>query len=391
MQQDNTRKIKVAILVGSISRNAGGLYNSVRRHVQELSNFSNVDLCVFSLKDEFSDIDISAWENVNIRLFRFYGPSYYGFSPSLYKAVKSFSPHIIHLQGVWMWMSWISFRLRKTSEIVITPRGMVDSWALKRKKLIKTILMFLYEKKVFNSASIWQALNVSEADSIKSLCPNAKTVVIGNGMDLPKHPSKMFSDRVQFSKRTLLFLGRIHPKKGLHELITAWSLLTTTEKQGWKLQIVGWGEPSHINYYAQIIKAKNTENDIELFPNGVYGKEKQQIINQASAFILPSFSEGLPMAILEAWINQIPVLMTLECNLTEAFKSDCRSAIQISTDPLSLSNTLRTFISTEYKSHFSMVDVAFQNTIQNFSWSNLAVQLLKVYQDISTETNNYKR
>jgi poly(glycerol-phosphate) alpha-glucosyltransferase len=77
-----------------------------------------------------------------------------------------------------------------------------------------------------------------------------------------------------------------------------------------------------------------------LFTGPAFGEQKDQLLRAASAFILPSFSEGLPMSVLEAWAYGLPVLMTDHCNLPEGFANN--AAIRIGTDVESIAAGLRT-------------------------------------------------
>ena len=122
----------------------------------------------------------------------------------------------------------------------------------------------------------------------------------------------------------LLYIGRIHPKKGLAELIEGFA---QARLKGWKMVLAGWDDGGHLQPLRQRVSALGLSDSI-ILPGPLYGEDKQAALANAHAFVLPSHSEGLPMSVLEAWAHGLPVLMTQECNLPEGFSQG--AAIRIS-------------------------------------------------------------
>ena len=138
----------------------------------------------------------------------------------------------------------------------------------------------------------------------------------------------------------MLFLGRIHPKKGVAELIRAWALLRRSDPSlalGWRLIVAGWDDGGHLPGLRTLVAELGLVDHV-LFIGSVFGADKEAWFRSAKAFILPSYSEGLPMAVLEAWSYELPVFMTGACNLPEGFEEG--AAIEVSTDPNQLANAL---------------------------------------------------
>lgn len=126
--------------------------------------------------------------------------------------------------------------------------------------------------------------------------------------------------------KKLLFLGRIHPKKGIKELIQAWSQLQKRADVSWELIIAGWDDGGYSNDLIQLVESLGLSHSIK-FIGPVFGQGKDELLRNVDAFILPSFSEGLPMSILEAWSYNLPVVMTDFCNLPDGF--EVNAAIKI--------------------------------------------------------------
>jgi len=171
-------------------------------------------------------------------------------------------------------------------------------------------------------------------------------------------------------KPTLLFLGRLHEKKGISELIQAFAM-ASRKLPNWRLAIAGWDDGP--NNFRQ--EAASTGADI-VFPGSLFGDDKIQAYTHATACILPSYSEGLPMTILEAWAFERPVFMTAACNLPEGF--DAGSAAEITTNPEAMAQILATklidphWIATAGKNGKQLV-------LDRFTWDRIAQDWQDIY------------
>jgi poly(glycerol-phosphate) alpha-glucosyltransferase len=101
----------------------------------------------------------------------------------------------------------------------------------------------------------------------------------------------------------------------------------------WVLVIAGWGDRKYEADLEKVIRETGLQHQIRLL-GPLFDVEKERVMRYARAFILPSFSEGLPMAVLEAWSFALPVFMTRYCNLTEGFKA--AAAFEIEVDPAAM-------------------------------------------------------
>jgi glycosyltransferase involved in cell wall biosynthesis len=116
-------------------------------------------------------------------------------------------------------------------------------------------------------------------------------------------------------KSRLLFLGRIHPKKGLGLLLPAWARLAQFRKQ-WELVIAGPDEQGHLNELRKMAQDLSIGAEVR-FTGSVTGSVKCELLHSADLFVLPSYSEGFSMALLEAMACEIPVLATNACNFPD--------------------------------------------------------------------------
>ena len=125
---------------------------------------------------------------------------------------------------------------------------------------------------------------------------------IPNGVDLPA-----LSKCASSSLRTLLFLGRIHPVKGIDRLLHAWRSLQDLQP-GWRLVVAGRGEAMHereVRELAATLRLQRVE-----FVGAVYGNEKSQAYFGANLFVLPTHSENFGMAVAEALAHGCPAVVS---------------------------------------------------------------------------------
>jgi poly(glycerol-phosphate) alpha-glucosyltransferase len=260
---------------------------------------------------------------------------------------------------------------------------MLDAWALRNSHWKKRIAATLYERKHLEDASCIRALCQAEAESIRACGLRNPICVIPNGIGLPEArsvehglPNAVWQAFVPPGSRVLLYLGRIHPKKGLVNLLKAWKEVRGSKSQAgslnpadWVLAIAGWDEGGHESELKRLAtelglqwetsrprddktagpqdcgthtRGRRTEDSRRcsvLFLGPRFGEAKEALYRDCDAFILPSFSEGLPMVVLEAWAFAKPVLMTPECNLPQGFAAG--AALRITKNVEGIVNGLR--------------------------------------------------
>lgn len=370
--------VRVTFVAGSLSRSAGGVFGAMRGCAMALDN-REFRVSALGFTDLFSDSDRPSWGHIEPHFIPALGPPKLGYSPNLPHAIESTSPDIVHQHGLWQLFSRDinAWRRRTGSATIISPHGMLDSWALRNGGWKKRIAKEVYEWKNLSEASCLHALNENELNAIRAYGIRCPVAVIPNGIDLPDQPESGISVSVTRSKKTLLFIGRIHPKKGLAELLRAFKRLKEIEPsvaECWQIKIVGWDEGGHSSDLEVFAKQEGLEGSV-IFAGPSYGDAKDAHFRDADAFILPSFSEGLPMAVLEAAAYRLPILMTESCNLAEFFA--LKAAYKISSDPNTLARELcATLTSNDLNAR---ADAAYALVKQKFTWKEIAQDFAGVY------------
>lgn len=313
------------------------------------------------------------------------GPKSVGFSLGLVRAVLMSNPDILHSHGLWMYHG-VAARVAAAKAripLVISPHGMLDPWALRNSAWKKKIAGWLFENRNLRAAACIHALCESEYQSIRAYGLNNPVCIIPNGVDLPNlqagQRTPPWNSQIGADKNVMLFLGRIHPKKGLANLIRAWGILKDRklkELEQWRLVVAGWSQSGHEEQLKRLAWEVGLTENVS-FVGPLYDEAKDAALRAARAFVLPSFSEGLPVSVLEAWAYGLPVIMTRECNIPEGFEAGAAIAIKPEVD--SIEQGLKSLLSLSRAEQRS-VGLNGRSLVETrFAWPQIAGQMIDVY------------
>lgn len=362
-----------------MSRKAGGLFQSVRRLAQSVQSTGG-RVSVLGVDDEHTVRDIRDWHPLPIQTYPVIGPDRFHFAPKLIGALAENAPDVLSSHGLWNYTSVATLRWhRRTGKpYIVHPHGMLDSWAVRHAQWKKLLPELLYEKRNLRQAACIRALCESEAQAIRAYGLKNPICVIPNGIDPPgrervltrAHP---LAAAKREGKKVLLYLGRIHPKKGLPNLLRAWKSVATKD---WVLAIAGWEEGGHEADLKHLVK--ELEISAVSFIGPQFGEAKAASYVHSDAFILPSFSEGLPMAVLEAWSYARPALITPGCNLPEGIAAG--AGLGIEPDAGSIRVGIEQLFAMSEIERQAMGERGRALVTERFAWPGIARQLQAVAQ-----------
>ena len=181
-------------------------------------------------------------------------------------------------------------------------------------------------------------------------------------------------------RKVLLYLGRLHPKKNVANLVRAWKQTLNSHpltSENWVLAIAGWDEGGYEDELKKLTGDCGLTASIS-FPGPLFDQEKEAAYRACDTFILPSLSEGLPMTVLEAWAHAKPVLMTPACNLREGFAAG--AALQIGTSPGEIAAGLKQLIEMSGEDRRAMGDRGRTLAATKFSWPRIGEQMRSIYE-----------
>ena len=297
--------MKVLHVISSLRRSGGGPARSAQGLVAGL-NAAGVEAWLLSLKhgDE-------PWVDGIQRFFNG-GP--------FENVVGRIKPDIVHLHGLWNWnlhrCAVICRRWR--TPYVIAPRGMLEPWSLKQKWLKKRIARWLYQDRDLKCAAALHATADSEAEQFRRLGFRNPVIVSPNGVNVPEELVTGNRERGTVGCiRRVLFVSRMHPKKGVIELVEAWNSLklTTHNSQltNWTCELVYTTNSDVEREYETKVKAKVKELGLEgqfVFTGALNDVDKWKAYARADLFVLPTYSENFGIVVAEALWAGLPVITT---------------------------------------------------------------------------------
>jgi len=377
--------VKTLCLLESVSRSDGGIFEAECALQKHLSQDEGVQVQVVGLEDRFTCEDSPRWMPLTPKVLAVSGPRALGYSSEFGGALDQ-QADLLYSASLWRYPSWAALRWKEMTgkPMIVAPHGSLDGWALQHSYFRKRIAGLLFKDRQLSAASCLRGLSEAEGDSFRAYGLKNPICVIPNGVELPESSSRS----LRVGKRTLLFLGRIHPKKGLMNCLRAFA--RKQKFHDWCFVIAGWDQGGHevelqklceelglrVERGGSKIGGQLSESEV-VFWGPAFGAEKTQLFRSADAFILPSLSEGLPMAVLEAWAHGLPVVITPECNLSEAFMDE--AAIRINPDAQSISVGLEELFSMPDSELQAMGARGRQLVEQRFSWKIVARQMKQVY------------
>jgi glycosyltransferase involved in cell wall biosynthesis len=373
--------LSIGIVTPTLSRSGGGIFPIVRAHARGLLALSDIRVKVYGLQDSHAEQDMASLSPVVPVAYRPSIPRL-GYAPQLEQDLLRCDHDVLHQHALWQYPSIAVSRWRRASgkPVVISTQGMLEPWALANSALKKRLAAILFERSNLAHASCIHC-SASEVDGVRAFGLINPIAVIPNGVELPEMRAARLErpDWMPQDRRTLLFLGRIHPKKGIQELVRAWSILKLRRpdiERSWLLAIAGWDDGGHVTPARELATRLGLDDRSVAFPGPLFDDQKIAALSNAAAFVLPSYSEGLPITVLEAWSYGLPVLMTRECNLPEGFEAG--AAIEVVPDAEALAEVLaRSLVRTD----LSTIGQKGRNLVESrFSWPPIVTELVSVYE-----------
>lgn len=275
--------------------------------------------CLDTPEDQQWASESSGFPVNRINAFSTIGPSSICFSPALEKAIVGATGlhfDILHQHGIWTANTRVTnaWRKRTGKPTVITTHGYLQPWCLRKSAMKKRIALLGYEQQNFSSAACFHALSKVELDDCRAFGLRNPMVIIPNGVgdEWLESDGCNVRFRKQYNipedKTVAFFLSRITPKKGLPMLFQAIDALRDS-LDNWLFLIGGVDEFTHQVECERIVAERKLESYVR-FIGPLFGDVKRDAFAAADLFILPSHSEGAPIAILEALGAGTPVLTT---------------------------------------------------------------------------------
>ena len=293
---------------------------------------------------------------------------------------------LIHIHQVWHYPGYAAFRAAGKHKLpcVLTIHGELSEWGLRQKALKKRIYRLLLLDGMLRNVNALHALTRAEKEQVARLGYETPVVVAPNGIKAT--PFKALPDPSEFiqrypvlkGKRIILFLGRLHAKKGLDILARSFSILAK-RFEDIVLLVVG---PNKFGTREKMESILSSENLLgrTMFTGLLTGEDKLAAINCADLFVLPSHSEGFALTVLEAMAARLPVVITKGCEFNEV--SEHGAGLVVEADEGQIAEAITTLLS-DADLCKRMGQKGHKLVNERYTWQAAAATMANLYTDLS--------
>jgi glycosyltransferase involved in cell wall biosynthesis len=292
----------------------------------------------------------------------------------LERRITDSRPDIIHDHGIWLPSNHAVATVARKHKVplVVHPRGMLEPWALSFRSYKKKLAWNLYQGRNLKSAALFFATSQAEADNLRKLDFTQPIAVIPNGVDIPDGDASFRSVQLAQRERTVVFMSRVHPKKGLKGLLKAWAKL---DPENWKLILAGPDEGGHLQEILAYAKKLRIDNKV-VYQGVVEGEDKEKLLLNADLFVLPSFSENFGVVVAEALAYGVPVISTFGTPWQGLVHNKCGWWVEAESG--ALGGALREAIALSDEQRCEM-GVRGREYARQFDWGQIARETADVY------------
>lgn len=287
----------------------------------------------------------------------------------------------VHLQGVWepvlLQAARIARRLGKP--YCLTAHGMLDPWSLAQKRLKKRLALRTTHRGMLRGARFLHMLNADERALIAPLGLNPSLVTIANGVDLGEIAAHAVPGRFRATLPTLgdrpfiLFLSRLHPKKGL-DILAAAFIAFAKRHPDVDLVVIGPDGGAERDFRARIAAA-DLDSRVHLL-GPVFGARKFEALADCACFCLPSRQEGFSIAIIEALACGAPVLISEGCHFPEVAGAAAGRVLPLSVE--AFADALAEIVD-DPAGAAAMGAAGRRLVSEHYTWSAIAAEMLRAY------------
>ena len=280
---------------------------------------------------------------------------------------------VVHAHSLWRFVNLYPAMATKYSatKFVVSPRGALSEAALKYSFIVKKIFHSLCQASALQSAAAFHATSEKEFLEIRAAGFGQPIAIIPNGINVPNNI--VVSDK---KCKQVLFIGRIHPIKGINNLLMAWSKVQNTHKD-WHLVIAGSDAETfgYLDQLKQLARSLNLERC--KFVGSVYGEDKANLYLQSDIVVLPSHSENFGMVVAESLAAATPVIVSKGAPWEKIIQKDAGWSIDIGVEPLEIA--LNHALSLSVNELKRMGCNGRDWMIEDFSWKSAAINMSCFY------------
>jgi len=365
----------------------GGDVNVCYNLSKELNKLGH-DVTIITTDFEYDPDYAQSLKNIEVIPFRrVAGLGLFLYSPGMKRWLRSnISKYdIVHLHDFRSYQNSISCKYAKKFNVpyVVQPHGSLPR--IVEKKGLKQLYDVVWGNKALKNAGGVIALTTVEAKQAITMGVDENRIhIIANGVDLsqfediPRQGEFRETYNIPFDVRVILFLGRLHPIKGIDLLISAFKEVVK-EIEDCMLIIVGPDDGS-LPGLKTLVKSLNLYSNI-LFTGPLYGRNKLAAYRDADIYVLPSYYEAFPMTVLEAWAFQEPVIVTEHCAIKDLVQD---AGLVVRSDPCELAAALKEYLQHDTLRHYHGQN-GYMKIHRDFSIQIITQKIEALYRNIGGE------
>lgn len=372
--------LRVLHTIDSLHPDTGGPARTVTALSAELARVGAV-VEIITRKDHASDpalhppgVNVEAAVGTGLRGVTAYGRT-------VHRRLQALQPHVIHDHGLWLptnvWSALCAAWTRTPR--VVTPRGMLEPWALQHGARKKRVAWHLYQRSALQQAAQIHVTSAMEKQHVEALGLALPISVVPNGVVVPDTwPAAMPRD----GRRRALFLSRLHPKKGVPLLLRAWAELAPV---GWELVLAGPDDGGHTGEVRRLIGQLGLSKHVSLI-GPVDDTEKWAWYQGSDLFILPTHSENFGVVVSEALLAGTPVVTTMGAPWRELQTHRCGWWVE-PTEP-AITNALRQALACSDDQRSAMGTRGRALVESRYAWPAIAEALYEVYERLASSSTD---
>jgi len=301
-------------------------------------------------------------------------------SPTLLRLLCSYVSwaDVVHLMAVYSFPTIPTMAACRMlgRPLVWSPRGMLQRWEGMKRPYLKT----LWESVCRITAPkriMLHATSEEEAKESAKRLPGVDTVVVPNGVEIPETISPPNAQ----SARRFIYLGRIHPKKGIENLLGAYKIVEGLLAAPSSLVIAGDGDPSYVQTIKHRIQQLSLNGSVRMIGH-VTNEAKREFFESADVLIAPSFTENFGLVVAEALAHGVPVIASRGTPWHRIEEIGC--GLWVENSPESLAAAMLRLNSMPLRD----MGLRGREWMQSeFAWSSLASKMIDVYRNLTVATN----
>ena len=385
----NTDKLRILHFIPSLSFRTGGMGGYVQLLDKGIGDSAKLFVACYPSRDELPTEHATIVDVPPMTLFGKRCRHVFEY------ILDTLRPDIVHCHGCWLPVDAMTvlWAKKKGYKVVLTPHGMLEPYVMKRNWWTKKVpALLLYQRKALQRADCLVATAEQERENILKLGYNDRVAVVPIGLDVNDIVMKSSWQRT----KKIVFLSRIHEKKGIEFLLEAWAELLNEEKKKTEttdnashssllelpsctIYIYGMGEEGYISQLQQQAEQLGISEHVQ-FAGSVQGEEKWRVLREADLFVLPTHSENFGIAVAEALASGTPVITTQGTPWQDIADNDCGWWVPVGKEPLK--KALRSFLH-KSESELEQMGRNGRRLIETkFSTASMAERMISLYKEI---------